>query len=389
MRLQNKARSGFTLTEMMVATALILYIMVIISTAFRSGLDTFSKLSTAGKLQEQLTNTTRIIQRDLAADHFKVDNRDGFQGPKLSDQRLDRIGWVPSDGGFFAAWQTATSTFEPSLGSLDAESIGSTRNSKCFMRFTVRLPQSTALYQFPLPFTLLGPPPGRDAYDANILDPTGNKTYYQMSRWGKVEYFLAPIDSLVPVYTDSTNTVELFSLRRKFTPMSANPTPLELEADRPHISATYPLPAPNPNGDDILLTNVVSLEMKYVWDGPERTGTNQSSMPNKEVLPYWRSSFQVPGPAQVDWPFDELPVRTPIIAGQPDRFFDTWFQPSPTSLPPATGVQIPVWNAAPAADASLPFQPPLRIRIKAIQFKLRIWDQKTGQTRQVTIMQEV
>ena len=50
-------------------------------------------------------------------------------------------------------------------------------------------------------------------------------------------------------------------------------------------------------------------------------------------------------------------------------------------LTPTTG-QPPTYNPT-------QFTIPLRVRVRALQIKLRIWDQKTNQTRQMTIIQDL
>jgi hypothetical protein len=51
----------------------------------------------------------------------------------------------------------------------------------------------------------------------------------------------------------------------------------------------------------------------------------------------------------------------------------------------------PVGNqpGTPGAPTEANTNIPLRVRVRAIQIKLRIWDRKTNQTRQVTMIQDV
>jgi hypothetical protein len=89
--------------------------------------------------------------------------------------------------------------------------------------------------------------------------------------------------------------------------------------------------------------------------------------------------------------------------------FDTWSKQNDTAASPAylyggkdvTGNPLgdkpdkAAWNAgnfvgAPAAAAgSAQYVIPLRVRVRALQIKLRIWDVKSRQTRQITIIQDV
>ena len=456
MRRQLSQRPAFTLTEMMVATALILFIMVIISTAFRSGIDTFSKLNTTGKLQEQLGNAQRIIQRDMSADHFDMTNSDGLHGPRLSDQRLDRVNWTPPTRGYFIAWQTPTnniaaisnSQLEQS-GLADGEGILSSRNTQSFLRFTVKLRTDTPPYDIPMyrfAQSVQGFPADRTLYPDSILDPLNSnfagRQFYITANWAQVEYFLVSNGN----QTTGSNPLPLFSLRRTMQQFPAGapsaltpnltvpsvlpgaPTPTRISRASPPVPAGSSPAKPNGTGDDILLNNVVSFETKFIWNAP-----NPAEFLTLAKQPISLGTFVAPLNAQplsnsvmfnsgnmndpADWPYSDLPLdssrvtlpdgtsinRTPKtnlawpgIGGSrqwdedPPLYFDTWFNPP---------VLAPNWSVPPQDDrfamggvnpaATLPNQPPLRIRIKAIQFKIRIWDDKTGQTRQITIMQEV
>ena len=47
------------------------------------------------------------------------------------------------------------------------------------------------------------------------------------------------------------------------------------------------------------------------------------------------------------------------------------------------------FSAAAQQPQSTQYTIPLRVRVRALQIKLRIWDQKTSQTRQMTIIQDM
>ena len=91
-----KHRQGFTLVELMVSMALIIFIMAILSQAFVAALGVFRNLKGQGDLAEHLRAVTQILQRDLAADHFDGNRR-------LSDPNF----WLngPPSQGFFQIWQ--------------------------------------------------------------------------------------------------------------------------------------------------------------------------------------------------------------------------------------------------------------------------------------------
>ena len=66
-----RKRAAFTLVEMLVSMALILFIMVILSQAFTTGLQVFRQLKGLGDMEERLRSTSQILRRDLAAYHFE------------------------------------------------------------------------------------------------------------------------------------------------------------------------------------------------------------------------------------------------------------------------------------------------------------------------------
>ena len=139
---QFKIRHAFTLTEMMVATALCLFIMALISVGFGRGLDTFSKLRSVGLLQDRLRAASTVMKRDLASNHFQGPFEAGFSGPQLSDQRLDRVGWRPPQGGYFYLEQG--DPLPNAIEGFDPDGLWSTRAVNHRMSFTMNVPMSAS-----------------------------------------------------------------------------------------------------------------------------------------------------------------------------------------------------------------------------------------------------
>ena len=90
-----RRRPGFTLVELMVAMALTLFIMVILTQAFVTSLATFSGLKSVGELQANLRTVSSLLQADLQADHFGDKRR--LSSPDLLT--------IPPPQGFFAIFQ--------------------------------------------------------------------------------------------------------------------------------------------------------------------------------------------------------------------------------------------------------------------------------------------
>src|SRR5579884_2648247 len=110
-----KRRQGFTLVELLVAMALIIFMMAILSGAFQAALGTFRNLKAQGDLAEKLRATAQILQRDLAANHFDGNRR-------LSDPTFWNNG--PPQQGFFRIWQNSPAPGTKKEGA-DVSGIGS------------------------------------------------------------------------------------------------------------------------------------------------------------------------------------------------------------------------------------------------------------------------
>jgi hypothetical protein len=160
-----------------------------------------------------------------------------------------------------------------------------------------------------------------------------------------------------------------------------------------------------------LLSDVISFEVKAVWATPTIPNTNppRSAGPDTGYSP--AGSWTVPAPGggvmsqpNTDVPFDYLPTpQWPIqsnvnrqfspagvmvasntaLANAGYRVFDTWSSAAPlyAQTTPLNG-----WNNAfPNNQGCIP----LRIRIKALQIQIRVWDRKSEQARQITIVQDM
>src|SRR4051794_17111254 len=95
-----RATLGFTLPELLVALALIIFIMSILSSAFASASKVVSDLRAANDLAERLRGVMTLLRRDLAAQHLDNPTR------RLSDNS-----WVPSNSsnkGFSRIYQPGT-----------------------------------------------------------------------------------------------------------------------------------------------------------------------------------------------------------------------------------------------------------------------------------------
>lgn len=534
-------RAGFTLVELMVAAALSVFIMIILTEAFAAGLGTFSKLKTIGDMQENLRATANVLKRDLAMPHFD-DTAASYDGEYLSQQRLDwnpdidgatLPEWQPPAKGFFSIYQlspllgtpaTASEAFrqaalnDPTIGyvyeGIDGDGFPTNIARNHALHFTVKLKGEKREDLFS---TLLAAPGGapalgnRGAMPGSVTPPAkgalqaftdltpqgyrgvqGTEARVLMSKWAEVLYFLQPTGELsggevpVPTYTLRRRQKLLVDQTTGLNP--PNPFPAGDEANmglpptgtpppgvpfgltqeiswsrhtdgtvRPNTpelitnpanrmsaavvaGANLPIsaaPIGSPGGpilqplgdwpgtgvytrgeskvgDDIVCENVISFEVKAMWDS-YRWGT----APELKVRE--AGAFQLSGAPNPDFPFDDLPGQregavsnvnpdggrntafnvvdfpvppypanpAPLALRRGVRVFDTWCKHP--SDPPAVPSYVD-WNpyrTSPSPEPDSRFTLPLRIRIKALQIRIRIWDLKQQQTRQVTIVQDM
>jgi type II secretory pathway pseudopilin PulG len=130
-----RRRQAFTLVEMLVAMALIIFIMTILSEAFVQGLETFRQLKAIGDMQERLRAVTTVLRRDLQSEHF-----DGRR--RLSDPDFWNQG--PPREGFFRIWQGLAPGLPPPLNTgrinegTDADGLPSFRANDHALHYTIR-----------------------------------------------------------------------------------------------------------------------------------------------------------------------------------------------------------------------------------------------------------
>lgn len=411
-----RRRQGFTLVELLVAMALIIFIMAILSQAFVAAMATFRNLKSLGDMAEKLRSTTQLLQHDLAADHFEGKKR-------LSDSYF----WLngPPQQGFFQISQgTASATTGPNnfIESLSGDPFGinSYRSTDHQLAFTVKLRGSEMGDFFSASGNMSGLSGQFGPVESRYQGTSGGSYNYQ---WAAVAWFLkssggttstgvplynlyrrqallVPDNSLVPTQsypvppTTTYNTLIANFLETSCwgNPLSNPPgsTPGSLYFNSP-IDITDPprrywggdpiytaigTGLGTLSGSDIQLTDVVSFDVRMLFQGMT-TGTDP-------FVTLWQAPFTVLNTAgglnNGNPSFWNVQTNLPSV-----MVFDTW-----TSIndglsnysqwnTAGQATSIPLWN--PNAN---PQSGPI---IQAIQISIRIWDYKTNQTRQVTIVQ--
>ena len=111
-RLHRSRRGGFTLVELLVAASVSILLMVILTEAFKRGIDMFRTLRAQGQMQERLRLASIGMRDDLASFHFdSPKNGSGSQNQNyLSDidlrtntaKRAEKLETSCSSGIFLA-----------------------------------------------------------------------------------------------------------------------------------------------------------------------------------------------------------------------------------------------------------------------------------------------
>ena len=393
-------RAAFTLVELLVAMALIIVIMTILSAAFSVSLDTFSQLKAIGDMQEQLRSTSTILRRDLSAHHCQ-DEADNHV--RLSNMPTTAA-WDGSKKGFFYIRQDSALTSlppSPTYEGMDADGIPSWRATDQEFGMTIKLSAKTQSETFGGAASV---PVLTNINGSNLVDFAFGTQY--VSQWAEVYYFLRPTS----VRTSEANggTFPLYTLYRRQRVLSPTTMPLPIA----------PQPNPVSIGD---LTS--SLSFAQVVQGPPPPQPRFMAVGPEAVNAFVPPTPPTPGvyiPANRlgGWhdPLRTGYVLTPAGPGTPPGTAPATFDWRPYPISGATdptnygsdvvlnnvvSFRIQILNAATGQFENLtppaPGQPAIydtarpvaRPAVRAIRIQLRVYNAKSSLTRQVSIIQDL
>ena len=365
------ARAGFTLIELMVVMLVTVILMSIIVAATSIGGQIVGESRSKGRIMDQQRVAMTALVNDLKRPHFLEDGKpNGRQ--YLSDHRTDRLykdasgklaGYTPPRGGYFAASSTPVDGASNFDEGVDGDGFGSSRSGNHSVQFTIIVPggapQDTLTADVPYlnnPATTAYPITFHAAEVAYFLvadgqTPNGIKLFklirrqrcaamnqYDASAYSNL--LAAPPTAAGPptAAVPTADSSQVIAVNSGTTVLSLSD--LTVPANRVPQAAITSLRI----GDDVLLTNVVSFELKYI--GVSTVG--------------WPRSF---GPTNTDYPYDTLPY---------DGKYDTFHQ-------------MPGWDAGTnLATTAVPSAPLKPIRITGVRIRLRCWDPRTKGARQTT-----
>jgi prepilin-type N-terminal cleavage/methylation domain-containing protein len=392
-----RPRRGVTLVEMLVATAVVLFVMAVLSEALVAGLESFRRLKAVGDLNVQLRGTAQLLRNDLRHDHF-------------GDKPLSQIDLPPAQG-FFRVFQGTPPTYEGS----DPDGIPSYRSVDHVLHFTINLGKVVD------GVGLLNP---RDRYLSEPLpgSPLANQgpaafqdgTSY-LAQWAEVAYFLRPNGTstpagpgtpAVPLYTlyrrqrllyvpaPGLGDLNLFNrissgLRDQYVNVSCQPDPLNLGWLHLNSPADATLPTNRLGGaPGGVISSGGLLNLGVLQNGVIPTLRDETPLAefwDADVVLGDVVSFDV-RLAQSGGDFTDLYdpglqalIQNPAYQG-PDapRVFDTWSRVKDSLF------DLSLWDV-PGTLNSLP----LNIKVGAVQVQIRVWDRRSQTTRQVTIVQDM
>ena len=196
------SREAYSLVELLVAMAIIIFMLSIMSQAFVIATTCMQGMKTVGELIERVRPVMNIMQRDLSADHF-----DGTK--KLCDSNFWDYG-LPREG-YFSIIQGGGSEQEiPSSGSVKYYISNSTSNHA--LTFTSRLPgkNPTEFYSAEYPSAhkvrmnaiYNYPNASYSAFPAYMMVQNAKRFDFIPDiihcKWAELAYFIKPNGSVVP-----------------------------------------------------------------------------------------------------------------------------------------------------------------------------------------------
>jgi prepilin-type N-terminal cleavage/methylation domain-containing protein len=435
---RSSSRRGFTLVEVLVATALIVFIMVILTEAFSAGIGVFRLLKAQGDMQEKLRNANNLLVEDLRQPHFDLNQK------KLSNLYTSPVN-TPAAGYFFI--QQPGSLLEGS----DGFGVGSNRmaNGGTALCFSIRRNGIQPSDYFSA--RIVGPDlnPALPAFLSSEAGPTGpngglfgqgspdywfvrNQTVppppYNstqsgtlISQWAEVGWFLTPeLDSAGnPILTSGAGgltQIPMFTLRRRFRVLVPDdPTTLTSTlnsnannfANRVQVTPIVP-PAVNP----INLWGARYCEVSCAPDVPggqsgyiyfntpsDLLNTQRQVMP-QTLVPYGGTVTQFDNTVMLPvategltgWVGDDI-VLSDVISFNV-RILGSNFSTNGTGAALSTTdfIDVPTanalfnvnsasYNTGSFSSLSLP-----TYTINALEITIRVWDLKTSRSRQITFV---
>lgn len=431
------SRMGFTLTELMVALALIIFIMSILSAAFGAASKAVRDLKAAGDLAERLRGILSLMRRDLAARHLDHPPRRLGDGTWLTQMQ-------PTSQGFFRIWQEGRPFYDPALAPATAMPTPDTAVTSpsplgptfvgTRLHFTSKLsghlPGDFFATHLPTGHPFMLAPESVSAREARYQSTAG--TEYR-SAWAEIKWWVAdsgettPLDVNMPAGFQAGQ--KLYTIRRRQRLLWNDPTNRasvagsERELSYPNTGGAVPGNTPSDITLPALRSGASQFMGTYLGAGPTlpHTARVTAAAAGNFIYPGLYDASAFPMTTNLD-DTDDI-VMTDVLSmdvavliqgmadfvdiGHPSVqamsgnnpafhptngpfVFDTWSRgrvgqldynlPDDALAPPTAGRWIQNGSLA---------RVPLIAHIRAIRITIRIWDSKSNMTRQSTMIQEL
>jgi prepilin-type N-terminal cleavage/methylation domain-containing protein len=393
--MRTRARAGFTLIELMVAMALTLFIMVIMSQAFVTSLETFSAMKGLAEMTRNLRTAEVLLRDDLMKDHFEGKRR--LSDPNNSGTTPYQIVAQPPQAGFFAVRRSTAASLAANAPycyeGKDGSGVPSYRASDHMIYMTVKRRGNrqenffTASLQNPTPAILNSFFTAKTAYNVQPADlPSstwvdqyaGGTSGFYSSQWAEVVYYLVRTGTTSePNNPGSAIGSPIYSLCRAqfvMVPDSTNVNPPNnsfpngLDYDTFAGMSCLSPPGNNPvkffSPADAALSQRVISDLTTLSTGAPAPAVGRTL--DYRVF----SAATVVCPNVVSFQVQVMPMNGNAFDDPP---------PSPSALLYDTTKFNPAGVAAGYPQVGL----------RAIQITLRVWDQTTQQTRQLTVIQDL
>jgi prepilin-type N-terminal cleavage/methylation domain-containing protein len=448
----SKTRRGFTIVELLVAMALIVLIMAVLSEAFVAGLSAFRSLKSIGDMQERMRLAASKMKGDLGSPHFegyrRLSDIDPFwQAPSIGngDQVTRLPGGRPQQGflrvqtppgsipvvsspsgmPYFPSvlpegqdpdgiwsWITNPATVVPAApGAISGPILHMTIKTVPDRKDALRRDQ---FFSTPVPPSVAGgAPTGFSLIDQVEGPPDFRQPGLMNSSWAEVAWFLVPTGETA----GGVGTTPIYSLYRRQR--------LLIAPRRDTFYATAPIPnppggggmpwtalgqyygvacAPDPSQNLLLWFNEFSVaEQPYVGRAVGRSMMYQPQNPlgtpsTLQSVAQWVSQPYPVGlqtnngfptgvnPENAALLGDDL-VTTDVISFEIKvlRPQDSDFRDLNDFFTDGGGNQVAPYGGV--YDTA--FAPQGWLSLKAIKVTIRVWDFKTQQSRQISIIQDL
>ena len=422
-------KKGFTLVELLVSMAIIIFMLSIMSQAFVIATTCMSGLKGVGELLDKGRPVLAVLQKDLSAYHF-----DGYK--RLSD--ADFWDYGPPRQGYFKISEGGNTVVEglPTTDGVTYQRSGSAADHR--LAFTSRLSGKNPDDFYVTAFEQYNP--GSD-YNSLVglfnsggtLQASKNSQRYDFtpgvlhSQWAEIAYFIKANNRTA----NGTPLMDLYRQQKAVLPSNSEANGLAISDTMPappypantskmpyyenfscksnagtiYFNSPSDLTMPNyrmvsgvPNtlyaNSDLLMTDVISFDVRILPDSSLNDFLLVSSLSSTFYRYNQNSNTQAPPCIFDTWTtgndgtqYDLGDFSTGVWQPTAWDSNNINYTPMGTGVNPAT--LIPIWNHNRSGMAGNIFTPNKGLRINAIQVSIRIWDEKSQKAREFKIIQRL